>query len=69
MEIGVEGDDIEVVGNVIRGFKMADTAFGNLGLIAFEEKVDGGVGFRVWGVPERERERAEWCSSEARENE
>lgn len=53
MEIGVEGDDIEVVGNVIRGFKMADTAFGNLGLIAFEEKVDGGVGLVWWGMGRR----------------
>lgn len=47
MEIGVEGDDIEVVGNAMRRFKMADTTFGNLGLIAFEEKADGGVGL-VW---------------------
>ena len=53
MEIGVEGDDIEVVGNVIRGFKMADTAFENLGLIAFEEKVDGGVGLVWWGMCSR----------------
>ena len=52
MEIGVEGDGIEVVGNVMQGLKMADTTFGNLGLAEFDAKVDGGIGV-WWGMRSR----------------